>query len=167
MCIETPLTLNRQCRSSHMLGASLIELIMFIVIVGVALAGITLVLNTTNKNSADPLLRKQAMAAASSLLEEVELQDFISASGVTTAVTTANRATTYHIVSDYNGYATADIYPLGGLTPAAGLQSYNVSVAIIPTALGSIAAASAVMINVTVSTPSGEAITASGYRAAY
>ncbi len=167
MCIETPSALNRQCRSHYMLGASLIELIMFIVIVGVALAGITLVLNTTNKSSADPLLRKQAMAAASSMLEEIELQDFISASGATAVVTTANRATSYHIVNDYGTYATTGIYPFGGMAPSPGLQNYNVSVAITPTALGDIAAASAVMIDVTVTTPGGEAITASGYRAAY
>ena len=57
-------------------GISLIELIMFIVIISVALAGILLVMNTTNKSSADPLVAKQALAIAESLLEEVELQPF-------------------------------------------------------------------------------------------
>lgn len=57
-------------------GISLIELIMFIVIISVALAGILLVMNTTNKSSADPLVTKQALAIAESLLEEVELQPF-------------------------------------------------------------------------------------------
>ena len=57
-------------------GISLIELIMFIVIVSVALAGILLVLNVTTKSSADPLVHKQALAIAESLLEEVELMPF-------------------------------------------------------------------------------------------
>src|SRR3989338_1263551 len=57
-------------------GISLVELIMFIVIVGVALAGILLVMDTTTKSSADPLIRKQALAIAESLLEEVELMPF-------------------------------------------------------------------------------------------
>lgn len=57
-------------------GISLVELIMFIVIVGVALAGILLVLNVTTKGSADPLVHKQALAIAESLLEEVELMPF-------------------------------------------------------------------------------------------
>ena len=57
-------------------GISLIELIMFIVIVSVALAGILLVMNVTNKSSADPLVHKQALAIAESLLEEVELMPF-------------------------------------------------------------------------------------------
>lgn len=68
MCIS-----NRHSRQA---GVSLIELIMFIVIVSVALAGILLVMNTTTKSSADPLLHKQALAIAESLLEEVELMPF-------------------------------------------------------------------------------------------
>jgi MSHA pilin protein MshD len=57
-------------------GISLIELIMFIMIVSVALAGILLVMNVTTKSSADPLVHKQALAIAESLLEEVELMPF-------------------------------------------------------------------------------------------
>jgi len=57
-------------------GISLIELIMFIVIVSISLAGILLVMNTTTRGSADPLIHKQALAIAESLLEEVELMPF-------------------------------------------------------------------------------------------
>jgi len=57
-------------------GISLIELIMFIVIVSVALAGILLVMNVTTRSSADPLIHKQSLAIAESLLEEVELMPF-------------------------------------------------------------------------------------------
>ncbi|MFA7300564.1 MAG: prepilin-type N-terminal cleavage/methylation domain-containing protein, partial [Sideroxydans sp.] len=86
-------------------GISLIELIIFIVIISIGLTGILLVMNQTTAHSADPLIHKQAIAAAESLLEEIELQDFIDQNdGVTTvcppasAVTAANRATDYHIV---------------------------------------------------------------------
>lgn len=58
------------------LGTSLVELIMFIVIVAVALAGILLVMNTVTRSSADPLIHKQALAIAESLLEEIELMPF-------------------------------------------------------------------------------------------
>lgn len=57
-------------------GISLVELIMFIVIVSIALAGILLVMNVTTRGSADPLVHKQALAIAESLLEEVELMPF-------------------------------------------------------------------------------------------
>ncbi len=57
-------------------GISLIELIMFIVIVSVGIAGILSVMNVTTQASADPLIRKQALAIAESLLEEITLQPF-------------------------------------------------------------------------------------------
>ena len=148
-------------------GISLIELIIFIVIISVALTGILLVMNQVTGHSADPLVHKQALAAAESLLEEVELQDFISASGVTNAVTQANRANEYHIVSDYNGFATVGIFPVSGVTAIAGLGSYNANVVVANAALGAIAAGSAVQITVTVTDPQGNGMQVSGYRAAY
>lgn len=57
-------------------GVSLIELVLFIVIVGVALAGILSVMNVATRNSVDPMIRKQALAIAESLLEEVQLMPF-------------------------------------------------------------------------------------------
>jgi len=157
-------------------GISLVELIMFIVIVGVALAGILLVMNVTTKGSADPLIRKQALAAAESLLEEIQLQDFIDPGGSATcplpasAVTAMNRASDYHIVSCYNGYpngSTTGIYPVSGGTPIAGLENYNASVAVSGVALGTVLAGSAVLITVTVTDPQGNPIEISGYRTAY
>lgn len=63
-------------RMTKQRGISLVELIMFIMIVSIALAGILLVMNVTTKSSADPLIHKQALAIAESLLEEVELMPF-------------------------------------------------------------------------------------------
>jgi MSHA pilin protein MshD len=54
----------------------MIELIMFIVIVSVAIAGVLQVLNLTTKSSADPQLRKQALSIAEGLMEEVQLAHF-------------------------------------------------------------------------------------------
>jgi len=71
MCIE------RACRRSRMpRGFTLIELVIFIVIVGVGVVGILSVLNLTARNSADPLIRKQMLAIAEGLIEEVELMPF-------------------------------------------------------------------------------------------
>jgi len=142
---------------------------MFIVIVSVAVAGILLVLNVTTKSSADPLVRKQALAAAQSLLEEIELQDFIPATGATTPnpVTQANRASQYHIVSDYQGFNTTGIYTVDGTAPIVGLEKYNASVTVANAALNGIAAGNAVLITVTVTDPQGNAIQVSGYRTAY
>ncbi|MCR4304736.1 MAG: type II secretion system protein [Gallionella sp.] len=147
-------------------GISLVELIMFIVIVSVALAGILLVMNVTTRGSADPLIHKQALAAAESLLEEIELQDFISASGATTTVTQANRASDYHIVRDYHTFSTTGIFPVSGVAPITGLENYNANVTVVDTALGGIVAGSAVQVTVTVTAP-GNSVEVSGYRTAY
>lgn len=57
-------------------GISLIELIMSIVIIGIALTGVLQMMNLVTSHSADPLVHKQALAIAESLLEEVELMPF-------------------------------------------------------------------------------------------
>jgi len=155
------------CTRHRQFGISLIELIMFIVIVSVAVAGILLVLNVTEKGSVDPLIRKQALAAAQSLLEEIELQDFNSAAGPTTPVNQANRASQYHIVSDYQNFATTGIYTVNGIVPIVGLEKYNASVTVANAALDGIAAGNALLITVTVTDPQGNSIQISGYRTAY
>ncbi|BDT58860.1 hypothetical protein MasN3_23540 [Massilia varians] len=66
---------KRTCRRAQA-GLTLIEMILFILIVGVALAAIVGVLSLTTKNSADPLRRKQALMIAEGLLEEVQLARF-------------------------------------------------------------------------------------------
>lgn len=57
-------------------GLTLIELLMFMVIIGVALVAILQVFRVTTERSADPLRRKQALMIAESLLEEVQLARF-------------------------------------------------------------------------------------------
>ncbi len=151
-------------------GISLIELIIFIVIVSAALAGLLLVMNVTENGSSNPAIRKQALAAAESLLEEIDLQDYNSTDGATVTVTQANRASQYHIVSNYAGFATTGIYTVDGTTPITGLANYNIaSVTVTPAALGSITSASgnAVLITVTVTDPQGNTMQVSGYRTAY
>jgi MSHA pilin protein MshD len=64
---------SRQLRQR---GLTLIEMIMFIMIVGIALAAVLGVLNLTTKGSADPLRQKQALMLAEGLLEEVQLARF-------------------------------------------------------------------------------------------
>ena len=54
-------------------GLTIVELVLFMVIMGVAAAGILGVLNLSAKSSADPLRRKQAMLIAEAYMEEVQL----------------------------------------------------------------------------------------------
>jgi Tfp pilus assembly protein PilV len=57
-------------------GITLVELIVFIVIVSTAVAGVLMTLDISNRSSADPMIQKQALAVAEALLEEVQLQPF-------------------------------------------------------------------------------------------
>jgi MSHA pilin protein MshD len=140
---------------------------MFIVIVSVALAGLLLVMNVTGKGSVDPLIHKQSLAIAESLLEEIELQDFSKPDGGFAGPYTPANRSKFDCIMDYNGFATTGVYQLDGTTAVPGLGSYNVAVAVTSAALGSIPAASAAQITVTVTEPSGQAIDAVGYRAKY
>lgn len=54
-------------------GLSLIELIMFMVIMGVAAVSVLQVMNLSTRASADPIMRKQALLIAEGLLEEVQM----------------------------------------------------------------------------------------------
>ena len=57
-------------------GLTIIELTMFIVIMGVALAGILAVMNRFSRMSAEPIQRKQAILRAEAVLEEIALAQF-------------------------------------------------------------------------------------------
>jgi len=57
-------------------GVTMIELIVFIMVIGIAVIALLGVLSLTTSNSADPLRRKQALMIAESLLEEVQLAKF-------------------------------------------------------------------------------------------
>ncbi|MDO8464481.1 MAG: hypothetical protein Q7S46_04405 [Gallionella sp.] len=146
-------------------GISLIELIMFIVIVSVASAGIMLVMNNIAMYSADPLVRKQALTVAESLLEEIELQVF-TPGGFAGPFDQPNRHR-FDDIMDYNGFATTEVYPASGAVPVSGLQNYNVTVAVSAVNWGNIPSASAVQITVAVTDPMGQAVSAIGYRVAY
>lgn len=57
-------------------GFTLIELVVFIVVISIAVVGLVAVISRTTSNSADPQLRKQALVLAESMLEEVQLARF-------------------------------------------------------------------------------------------
>jgi MSHA pilin protein MshD len=67
---------DRHSSRRRSLGASLVELVVFIVIVSAAVAGIIGVISITTQSSTDPLIRKQTLAIAEAFLEEVQLQPF-------------------------------------------------------------------------------------------
>jgi MSHA pilin protein MshD len=156
-------------------GFSLIELIIFIVVVSVALVGVLSVMNLTTRHSADPMIHKQALAIAESMLEEIELQNFSNPTNGYTPAATATQADRPYLddVSDYNGFTESGISTITG-TAISGLSRYSLTVSVTPANLGpssfansQISTSNAKLITVTVTDPEGGTITLSGYRTNY
>jgi MSHA pilin protein MshD len=148
-------------------GVSLIELVVFIVIVGVAMAGTFAAFNRMTASSADPQVRKQMLAVAESLMEEIQLMPFTYCdpddanaptatssalcTGGTNGANDENKdplgpegsedrygtTTQFDNVSDYHGFSMS-----GGIkdlnnNTITGLGSYSASVSVSKVALGS------------------------------
>lgn len=162
-------------------GFTLIELIIFIVVVSVGLVGILSALNVTAMHSSDPVYAKQALAIAEALMDEIQLKDFSDpGSGLVPGV-----RGDYDDVDDFDGYASSGVHaiddPLANSADRAfaivSVNRYDISVAIChPGAAGcplaaaptGIAAAADVwFITIQVTDPGGTVHTFTGYRLNY
>lgn len=169
-------------------GLTLIELVVFIVVISVGLAGILGVLSLVNRDTVNPMLLKQQVAIAESLLEEVQSKPFTFCdpddANVETALNSAgcaslppaaaesryDPASPFDNVGDYNGFATTGIrLPTDATTLVSGLEAYSARVAIIEagTAMGLAENGDALRIDVTVGAPSMPDLTLTGYRFRY
>jgi MSHA pilin protein MshD len=141
-------------------GFTLVELVVFIVIVTTAIAGVLGALAWMNGHSANPLVRKQALAIAESLMQEIQQMPFTycdpddanaatataysdctnpqnaSLNGPTPSAESRYSATNpFDNVADYGGFAMpgggcAGICRIGNSTALAGLNAYTAAVAI-------------------------------------
>jgi MSHA pilin protein MshD len=150
MCTTEPAPLRAQG------GFSLIELIFFIVVVSVGLAGVLRVMNVGVASSADPMVRKQAVALAESILQEVLQKAYTDPDpGVTSGEST--RAT-FDDVDDYNGRTQTTFTDL---PPA--LATYTIGIAVTASTLATLPAK---RVAVTVAR-GAESVTLVGFRASY
>lgn len=167
-------------------GASLIELIIFIVIVGVAVAGVLTAFSTTVRSSADPMVRKQLLLIAQSLLEEVLLQPFTwcdpddanadiatgpgdcagppEAPGPEAGETRGSNTTPLDNVNDYHGFSMNGIQDITGV-PVTGLEGYSAQVTVEDAgAFNGLPSGATLRVRVDVSGPAGFAMSLHGYR---
>jgi MSHA pilin protein MshD len=159
-------------------GLTFVELIFFIVIVSAGLAGILTVLDVTTSRSADPMVRKQMLAVAEGVMEEVRLQSFgwcdpddanastaVNAAGCaggTPAETRGSALAPWDQVTDYNG-AVLNTSLAGTAFPA----GYSAAVQVLQTDnLNGVAGGEALRIQVTVSF-GAETLVLEGYRTRY
>lgn len=129
-------------------GVTLVELILFMLIVSIAVIGVTRIMNLTSVASTDPLREKQALALAESMLEEIQLQAFTfcdpdDANAMTanspadcasavqglgpSAGETRNAEPRFDNVGDYAGYGPVSATDIQGQT-ITDLQAYTVQV---------------------------------------
>lgn len=176
------------------LGISLIEVVVFIVVLGIGIAGIVTLYSQLTVASVDPLVRKQALAIAVSMLEEIQLRGFTFCDPDDPNVYTApltpctipetsgpneptpNAETRYaeprfDNVNDYHGFSMsgANIRDVTN-TVISGLEAYAVSVTVAD-AGGDLpdvsTAADALRISVAVTGPAGVNVSLQGYRLRY
>jgi MSHA pilin protein MshD len=180
------------CARRHAPGMSLIEVVVFIVVLGIGLAATLVLFNRVTSASVDPMVRKQALALASSLLEEIELRGFTYCDPDDANVFTASSIADCTVVeqtgpienggetryadprfdnvNDYDGFAMsgANIKSADGTT-ISGLGDYSVAVSVVNAGADfSIAAAEALRITVTAQhVPTGTTVSLQGYRLRY
>lgn len=148
---------NVQCRQA---GFTLVELVVFIAIVSIAMAGVVGALSYVNRHSADPLIQKQALAIAEALSQEIQQVPFTycdpnddnsgSATGYAGCATHAQQsivaatpatesryqqANPLDNVADYGGFQMPDgtcagICRVGDSTALNGLSGYTATVAL-------------------------------------
>lgn len=151
-------------------GFTLPELLVLIVVLSVALAGVLVVFERAVSGSVDPQLRKQSVAIAESLMEEILLQPFANPTGgFSGAATYANRSQ-FDDVSDYNGFPSGatGIFTIDGAA-VTGLSNYSVSVTVATSAnITGVPAADCKLVTITVTAPNGAFnYTLEGYKLNY
>jgi MSHA pilin protein MshD len=178
-------------------GATLVELVIFIVVVGTAVVGVLTVLDLATRSSADPMIQKQALAIAEAMLEEAQLQPFTHCDpddanaatalgaadctggaggpndearlplGPEAGETRTSAAAPFDNVSDYNGLVVGPGITDLGGAAIAGLGAYTASVSVANAAFGAVPAADALRITVTVTGPGDTTVVLDGYRVRY
>lgn len=148
-------------------GFTLVELIVSIVIIAVALTGVTLLTSSIVARSADPLIQQQAAAIAEAYLEEVLARPFGDSTGATSRPD-------YETIGDYHGLMDAPPLDQFG-NKMNGVADYSVTVQVVVGAgnasigegLGEETGDHVARIDVTVTHPLGGSMQLSGYRLDY
>lgn len=153
-------------------GATLVEVVLFIVILSIALASVLGLLALAVGRSGDPMVLRQSVAVAESLLQEVMAQPFTSTDldggangiGPEAGETRGSVSAPFDHMDDYHGLTLNGITSADG-TAIPGLQAYTATVTVESAAVGGIPAGDGLLVSVTVTGPDGLPVTVAGYRA--
>jgi len=144
-------------------GVTLVELLLAIVVVGIAASTLLGVFSTTVASSADPMIRFQAAAVAEAYLDEVMLRPFIDPDGSDGETSRA----AFDDLDDYNGLVDVGARNQFG-TPIPELSAYTVSVSVnTSSGLGGLPSSEVVRVDVRVTRGDDVNFVLSGYRTDY
>jgi MSHA pilin protein MshD len=146
---------------------TLIEIIVTILVVGVAATALLSVFSNMVRGSADPVIQQQATTIAEAYLEEIMLRAFEDPQGGETGNDEgeAGRAD-YDDVKDYRSLAAGPAADQFG-NPVVALAAYTVTVSITNDALGGVPMADSLRIDVNVNHSGIGDILLSGFRTRY
>lgn len=149
-------------------GYTMVELVISITIIGIAVLGTLISINTATKFSGDPLISTQAIAIAESYLEEIMSKSFPTPAAASACPATGLTRANFTDVCNYNGLNQVPTDQNGNAM--AGLSGYTVQVAVDrqTAALGALASGTqAVRIDVTVTHALMTGMTFSAYKTNY
>jgi MSHA pilin protein MshD len=179
---------NMQVRT-RMAGFTLVELVLFIVVVSAAVVGVLGVMSYTSSHSADPQVRKQALSIAEALMEEVSLAKYTWCDPADPDAETASGVGDCHVAPENAGHAPPengngrpydnvndyvssyghedpiDILDVNGGSP--GLTGYKAFITISQETFGGIQATDSLHIRIRVTYGGTEMAVLDGYRTRY
>jgi MSHA pilin protein MshD len=147
------------CTNRKQRGTTLVELVVALVLAGVVMGSIWSAWTLLGTRSADPLVARQVLSIAQSLLREIELQPL---PGTAAAAATPGR-TGFASISDYHGLTMNGITDAEGAA-VPGLEGYSASIGVTPMALQGVPADSGWWIAVSVTGPDGQTLQLASWR---
>lgn len=146
-------------------GFSLVELVVAIVVISISLTGTLLVVDSTTRRSAYPLLERQSIAIGEAYLEEILQKNYLDPDDGSVCPAPETSRALYDNLCDYDGLAETGARDQSGVG-ITGLENYRVEIAVDRSAsLGGISGSSEVLrIDATVTDPLGNRVRLSSYR---
>ena len=123
-------------------GVTLVELVIAIVIIGIAAAALYSAMASITARSADPMLRQQSLMLAEACLEEILGNDFV-------------------------GLDNRDCPQTRAAASAALLTGYAIAHSVVASPFAGLPASNAWRVQVDVQDPAGQSLTLSGWRTCY
>ncbi len=148
-------------------GMTMIELVITIVIIGIAAAALYSAMAVIGGRSADPMLRQQSLVIAEGYLEEILFQPYLDPNSTNTGSCTATPGLSRSRFDDVCDYANLDDQGVRDATGALvqALSGYRVQVSV--TQLANWNGVPARRIDVSVIDPAGQRLQLSGFRTCY